>query len=62
MTARYADTLICDSVEIGRFWRDNFQRDGVFIPYGGDLPRGQHEVLAGLEKRKYVLLVARLVP
>lgn len=62
MTAKYADTLICDSVEIGRFWHDNFQRDGVFIPYGGDLPTGQHEVLAGLEKRKYVLLVARLVP
>ena len=62
MTAKFADTLICDSVEIGRFWRDNFQRDGVFIPYGGDLPTGQHEVLAGLEKRNYVLLVARLVP
>jgi glycosyltransferase involved in cell wall biosynthesis/O-antigen/teichoic acid export membrane protein len=62
MTARFADTLICDAVEIGRFWRDNFGRDGVFIPYGGDLPSGQHEVLAGLEKRNYVLLVARLVP
>lgn len=62
MTARFADTLICDSVEIGRFWHDNFQRDGVFIPYGGDLPSRQHEVLAGLEKRNYVLLVARLVP
>lgn len=62
MTARFADTLICDSVEIRRFWRDNFQRDGVFIPYGGDLPCGQHEVLAGLEKRNYVLLVARFVP
>jgi glycosyltransferase involved in cell wall biosynthesis len=62
MTARFADTLICDSVEIGRFWQENFGRDGVFIPYGGDLPSGQHEVLAGLEKRNYVLLVARLVP
>jgi glycosyltransferase involved in cell wall biosynthesis len=62
MTARFADSLICDSVEIGRFWQENFGRDGVFIPYGGDLPSGQHEVLAGLEKRNYVLLVARLVP
>jgi glycosyltransferase involved in cell wall biosynthesis len=49
-------------MEIGRFWRDNFNRDGVFIPYGGDLPSRQYEVLAGLEKRNYVLLVARLVP
>ena len=62
MTAKFADTLICDSEEIGRFWRDNFKRDGVFIPYGGDLPSKQHEVLQGLEKRSYVLLVARLVP
>jgi glycosyltransferase involved in cell wall biosynthesis/O-antigen/teichoic acid export membrane protein len=62
MTARYADTLICDSVEIRRFWHDNFMRDGVFIPYGGDLPSRQHEVLAGLEKRNYVLMVARFVP
>jgi glycosyltransferase involved in cell wall biosynthesis len=62
MTARYADTLICDSVEIRRFWQDNFMRDGVFIPYGGDLPTRQHEVLAGLEKRNYVLMVARFVP
>jgi glycosyltransferase involved in cell wall biosynthesis len=62
MTARFADTLICDSMEIGRFWQDNFNRDGVFIPYGGDLANRQHEVLAGLEKRHYVLLVARLVP
>lgn len=62
MTARFADSLICDSVEIGRFWQENFGRDGVFIPYGGDLPSGQHEVLTGLEKRNYVLLVARLVP
>ena len=62
MTARYADTLICDSVEIGRFWRENFDRDSIFIPYGGDLPTEQYEVMPGVEKRKYVLLVARLVP
>jgi glycosyltransferase involved in cell wall biosynthesis len=62
MTARFADTLICDSVEIGRVWRENFNRDSIFIPYGGDLPTGQYEVMSGVEKRKYVLLVARLVP
>lgn len=62
MTARFADTLICDSVEIGRFWRENFDRDSIFIPYGGDLPTGQYEVMPGVEKRNYVLLVARLVP
>jgi O-antigen/teichoic acid export membrane protein/glycosyltransferase involved in cell wall biosynthesis len=62
MTARFADVLICDSVAIGRFWHDNFKRDGVFIPYGGDLPNGPHDLIGGLHKREYVLLVARLVP
>ena len=62
MTARFADVLICDSAAIGRFWHDNFKRDGVFIPYGGDVPNGPHELISGLEKGKYVLLVARLVP
>jgi glycosyltransferase involved in cell wall biosynthesis len=62
LTARFADTLVFDSVEIGRFWEENFRRTGVFIPYGGDLPGGQFEVLPGVEKRKYVLMVARLVP
>jgi glycosyltransferase involved in cell wall biosynthesis len=62
MTARFADVLVCDSTEIGRFWRDNFKRGGVFIPYGGDLPERHHELPPGLERRGYVLLVARLVP
>lgn len=61
MTARYAHELVFDAEEIGRRWKTEFKRDGVFIPYGGtsahelppdpDYPRGS-----------YALYVARFVP
>lgn len=61
-TARIADNIIVDSVEIGRRWRDEFNVSGRFIPYGGDevgpLPLQED----GLTKGTYVLVVARFVP
>ena len=61
MTARHATQLVCDSVEIGRRWRQDFHRDGLFIPYGGDVPEPT-PVEPGLTHRGYVLVVARFVP
>lgn len=60
-TARFADVLIFDSIEIERRWRTEFHRGGVFIPYGGDVPPDE-PVEAGLTHRGYVLVVARFVP
>jgi glycosyltransferase involved in cell wall biosynthesis len=60
LTARYADELVFDARAIGAYWRENFGRDGVFIPYGGD-PSGELPVEPGLEHGKYVLIVARFV-
>lgn len=60
-TAKHADDLVFDAHAIGDFWRSEFNRDGVYIPYGGrfreDLP-----VEPGLSHRGYVLMVARFVP
>ena len=61
LTARFGDLLISDSKQIGAFWEKNFDRSSVFIPYGGDLP-DKVEPMDGLERRGYVLLVARFVP
>lgn len=61
MTARYATRLVFDSMAIGTRWKTEFNREGLFIPYGGDecpdLP-----LEAGLRHRNYVLCIARLVP
>ncbi|PZU30720.1 MAG: glycosyl transferase [Microbacterium sp.] len=61
MTKWFGDVLVYDSHEIARRWKDTFERDGVFIPYGGDVPP-QLPVEPGLHHRGYVLVVARFVP
>lgn len=61
LTAKFADELIFDSVEIGRRWKAEFGRDGTFIPYGGE-SNELHPLLSGLTHRGYVLMIARFVP
>lgn len=60
-TAKFADNLVFDSREIERRWNSEFGREGVFIPYGGDVPP-ELPIEPGLEHRGYVLVVARFVP
>lgn len=60
-TAKFANTLIYDSRELGVRWQELSGREGVFIPYGGD-PRSGDDPPDGLGARKYVLMVARFVP
>lgn len=65
MTARNADTLICDSKAIGDIWSKRFGSSSVFIPYGApvlkDVGRDRLKTL-GLDDRPYLLVVARLAP
>lgn len=60
-TARFADVLVSDSIEIQKRWRVEFGRDSQFIPYGGDEP-GSLPVVDGLQSGEYILMVARFVP
>jgi glycosyltransferase involved in cell wall biosynthesis len=61
LTAQHGTELVVDALEIGRRWEQDFGRNGVFIPYGGDatdpLP-----LEPGLTHRGYILVVARFVP
>ncbi|NQX14715.1 glycosyltransferase [Rathayibacter sp. VKM Ac-2857] len=61
MTARHATELAFDAREIARRWGTEFQRDGVLLSYGGDVPPAL-PVEPGLRHRSYALMVARLVP
>ena len=36
LTAAFADEIVVDSKEIGKFWSAEFSRNGHYIPYGGD--------------------------
>jgi glycosyltransferase involved in cell wall biosynthesis len=59
--ARYADRIVCDSVEIGKYWQEKFGRRGVFIPYGG-VPFEVDTFTEPFKPFSYILVVARLVP
>lgn len=65
MTARTAPALVCDSEAIGDIWRQLFNRESIFIPYGGEildnLGRDRMGAL-GIDGKPYVLVVARLAP
>jgi glycosyltransferase involved in cell wall biosynthesis len=64
-TAKSADVIIADSVEIGRVWADLFGVQSRFIPYGADLvtEMSVDKISAlGIAPQSYVLAVARLVP
>lgn len=61
-TARFADELVYDSLEIERFWKENFGRTGSFIPYGGDSSEPLPFKETAFDAGSYVLLVARFVP
>jgi glycosyltransferase involved in cell wall biosynthesis len=60
-TARFADELVFDAVAIGDFWQREFNRSGIFIPYGGE-PVTDSVPDPNLTAEQYVLLVARFVP
>lgn len=65
LCAWLAPQLVCDSRALGELWREEFGRDSVFIPYGGEI-RGelsdQPVRELGLIPGTYVLSVARLAP
>ncbi len=65
LSARYADCLVSDSEAIADVWEAEFGVKPSFIPYGAPVTTlhddgGVREL--GLQPRKYVLCVARLIP
>ena len=69
IAARWADVIIADSRVIQQRYRELYQRETVFLPYGANLwPRAQASadapVLAryGLTSGEYLLFVSRMTP
>lgn len=60
LTARYGTVLVADSREIARRWQQDFSRESVFIPYGGDASSTTGS--DSFPKGRYILAVARFVP
>jgi len=59
------NVVVTDARVIADYYREQYHRDSVMIPYGAELgPVATTEVLAqlGLDRRKYFLYVSRLEP
>jgi glycosyltransferase involved in cell wall biosynthesis len=57
--------IVTDSRVVQQYYRDRYRSNSVYIPYGSEvspLPAGETLRRFGLEPRKYVLFVGRLVP
>ncbi len=60
-----SNVIIADSHVIEAYYRQNFRRETIFIPYGSDvpiIPAGDTLRQFGLEANRYILWVGRLVP
>lgn len=60
MSSKWATQLVADSRHIARFWKEHFARESIFIPYGA-VERAELPLPSGLQHRRYILVVARLV-
>lgn len=62
-TAKFANELVMDARAIDTFWAEKFGRGGTWIPYGGT-PASQNStgLPKHLQRHRYALAVARLVP
>ncbi|MFT4728756.1 MAG: glycosyltransferase involved in cell wall biosynthesis [Granulosicoccus sp.] len=63
--ARYSDALISDNQAIQTYYRENYDLDSYFIPYGAKLvyePESDHLGSYGVEQQQYYLLIARMEP
>jgi glycosyltransferase involved in cell wall biosynthesis len=64
-TIRYSDTLVCDHLEMLKFYAMNYGLKPVYIPYGADITEtGEKAVLEAfnLIEGQYYLVTARLEP
>jgi glycosyltransferase involved in cell wall biosynthesis len=59
------DEIVTDSRVVQQYYLDRYKSNSVYIPYGSEvspLPPGPTLAKYGLEPRRYVLFVGRLVP
>lgn len=66
MAAKYADEIIVLSKGVQKYFKDTYNRDTHFIPNGVNKPTIREANIIkekyGLEKDKYILFLARIVP
>lgn len=65
LATRLSNEMVTDSGVIERYYLERYRKCSTRIAYGSDvtpLPPGEHMARLGLEPRRYILFVGRLVP
>jgi glycosyltransferase involved in cell wall biosynthesis len=65
LATRMPHAFVTDSRVVQQYYRDRYDADSPYIPYGASVqrrPPGEWLARFGLEPRRYVLFVGRLVP
>ena len=66
VAVQFSDEYIVDSREVAKYYIERYDKPPVYIAYGADMPEPTQEEGSveefGLEPRKYILFVGRLVP
>lgn len=65
LATKMPNAVITDSRRVQAYYRERWKAETTYIAYGADvgaLPPGDHMARFGLEPRKYILFVGRLVP
>lgn len=67
IAAVFPTIIVADSLAVKRYYKDHYDKESIFVPYGTELDQrssGDHGVLKkyGLETDDYILYVGRLVP
>lgn len=65
LATRFPHAFITDSRVVQRYYREQYDKDSPYIPYGASVthrPPGEWLTRFGLEPRRYILFVGRLVP
>jgi glycosyltransferase involved in cell wall biosynthesis len=65
LATRFPHVFVTDSRIVQRYYQEQYNAEAPYIPYGADVqrrPAGEWLARFGLEPRRYVLFVGRLVP
>lgn len=65
LSTKIPNAYVTDSKVVQTYYRDHFQSDPPYIPYGSEIdfiPPGETLARFGLESGRYILFVGRLVP
>ncbi len=67
IAAVFPTIIVADSLAVKRYYKDHYDKESIFVPYGTELDQrssGDHDVLKkfGLQPDDYILYVGRLVP